>query len=573
MDKYTLVTSDDKFSKLTLNVANFPKSIIHWENLLNYLINEVSPINKSIDKRIYKLIKSTYESILTYFPYLETYHIDYALLEFKLGHLAHVHKIFKNGLFQFNNKSLLIWLEYLKFCNQVISNNKILIKKYQLAESNIGLHFYSGEFWKLYLDQLNERCISKQKYFFCLRKILELPIYHFSYFYSIWLSHIDSFNDLNDLKLIISKDELSSKLKLDFNNLSHKRKGPELIERKKIIRKFTKELYTVIQYQVLQIHSLFESKLVDNQFYSSPETLVSNSNINAWISYLNYTINLNNDSLIELNFQRSLLPLAHYDIIWLKYANWFIDYKNDLLSAKNVLEKGLTFALKKTAICKMLYSILIKLNEFDKLFDLLSLIKRSYNSHIEDADDFEMFWDNIQFLIFLHNIENKNTPSNNQKKKSRYSNSKESVSTQNEIENLNENQHQKQILPIIIFDKIMKRLSYCEKKNGQEIILSMLIQLQDKENTNLIEENIFKLIIESNWKYYLNNGSFWYLYSRLIFLDPSRSYLDKRKYCINNVWTIAKKYNDDKKNQILLKLQEFCHAYSPEDLDELEDLF
>lgn len=555
MDNFNSLISSKEFSQLTLNVTNYPKTLIHWENLIHFLTLKASPINKNLDQKIYKLLKSTYESFLTYFPCLENYYIDYALLEFKIGHFVHVHKIFNRALSFFNFNSIIIWLEYLKICNEIIIDNEKLFKKYQLAESHIGLHFYSGEFWLLYLNQFKLRSISKQKYYSLLRKILEIPQYSFTLFFSIWLKEIDNINNIKQLKLFIPKSEIDKKLSVLTTKKGKGRKltrdGPKLIYLKKILRNFTKDIYSVTQFKTIKIYSLFESKISKNLFYSSPETLINTDIIITWTKYINYTINLSNDQLTNLNFQRALLPLAHYDIFWIKYANWFIDYKNDLISAKNILKRGATLSLKKTSISKLLYSILLKLNEYDALKDLLSLIKKIYNSHIEDTDDFELFWDYIQFTIFINNL---NT-SNNNNNSSRYS--------------PNKNNDTNIILPPLIFDKIMKRLSYCETKQGQEPILSMLIQLQNKENTQLIEDNIFKIIIESNWKYYLNNGEFWYLYSRLIFINPSKSFLEKRKYLINEIWPQAKKFNPN----VIIKLQEFCTAYLPEDLDELDEIF
>ena len=149
--------------------------------------------------------------------------------------------------------------------------------------------------------------------------------------------------DLKQLSQLTSKDELLKKLKIDINYSG--RKGPYLQDAKKKLKKITKEMYMVVQYQVLEIYSIFESKIYIN-YYTSPETLVSSDEIETWIKYLDYTITLQTDSLTHLNFQRALLPLAHYDLVWIKYSKWLINSKNDLLGAKNVLLMGLKFSLK-----------------------------------------------------------------------------------------------------------------------------------------------------------------------------------------------------------------------------------
>lgn len=539
MDKFSLLTTDEKFSKLTLKVADHPKSLVHWENLLNYLITVASPLDKALDNRLYRLIQTTYESLLFHFPFLENYYIDYALFEYKLGHIAKVHKIYQHGLHTFNERSLLLWISYLKLCNEIVVNQKQLFKKYEMAEQYIGLHFFSGEFWELYLEQILERCTSKERYFIILRKVLEIPLHSFSKFFAMWLRCIDELQDLSQMSRLAPKEELLKKLKLD---ISYKgRRGPHLSEAKKLLKKFTKELYMVIQYQVLEVYSLFESNL-SVRYYSSPETLISSGEIEIWERYLDYTVKLGIDSLTHLNFQRALLPLAHYDLIWIKYAHWLIDWKDDLITAKNVLLKGLSLSLRKTAILKLSCSVLCKLNEYDLIALIMEEKGFSYSNRLEELDDFEIFWDYIQFRIFCEKSALQSRYSNNQSKT---------------------------LLPPEIFDIIMKRLSFGEAKEGQEVLLSSLIQLQNKENTKIIEEKVFKRIIELDWKYYLKNGTFWSLYCRLIFLDASRSYLEKRRYIVTNIWKQAHKFND----QISSQLQEFCQSYLPEDMDTLEDIF
>ncbi|CCD24163.1 mRNA splicing protein PRP42 NDAI_0C05040 [Naumovozyma dairenensis CBS 421] len=540
MNKYTSIITDDKFSLLTLRVTEYPKCLSHWETLISHLITKSKPINKALEPELCDLIRNTYESILFHFPYLENYHIDYALFEFKLGNISKVHKTFKQALSIFNQRSLLLWISYLKICNDIILEPKQLFKKYETAEKYIGLHFYSAEFWDLYLKQLEERCIMKNRYFIVLRKILEIPLYSYSKFYAIWLHHIDNIKDLSQLTYLVRKDELLKKFNIDVD--FRRRRGLLLLDAKTKLKKLTKELYTVTQCQVLEMFTLFESKIT-TQYYTSPENLIASDEIVIWEKYINYTINLNITNLIYLNFQRALLPLAHYDLIWIKYANWLIDKENDLPSANNILLQGLKVSLKKSNILKLLYTVLLRMNEIQKLSDILNELEKSYGNKIENTEDFSLFWDFIQFTIFL-----KNTPS-----QSRYSDATQST----------------ELLPSSIFEKIMKRLSYGDSKNGQEDILSNLIQLQTKDNTNTIEEEVFKRIIASKWDYYLNNGIFWALYSRLIFFDPSRSYLEKRKYIVSSIWKVASDYN--LKNKISLK--EFCINYLTDDIEIFEDLF
>lgn len=538
MDKYSSIVSDGNFSTLSLKAASHPKTLLHWENLLNYLIGKASPLNKSLEPGIYDLIKGTYDSMLYNFPYLENYYIDYALFEYKLGNVSRARKIYEQGLRSFNERSLHLWISYLKLCNEVVSNHKQLFKLYHRAESLIGLHFMSGEFWEMYLDQICERCLTKERYFTVLRKVIEIPLHSFSKFYALWLHCIDDITDLTQLTRIAPKEELLKRLKIDTSFQG--RKGPYLADAKKLLRKSTKELYMTVQHQVLEIYSLFESKLHIN-YYCSAETLISAEEIATWDSYLTYTINLRIDALTELNFQRALTCLAHYDCVWIKYAHWLIEYKEDLSSAKNVLLRALSLSHKKTAILKLLYSVLCKLKDHELLDFILEKEENIYATDVELTDDFELFWDFIQFRIFCAN-----------------SRLQTRFETQSD-----------ELMPPKVFDIILTRLSHGESRKGQELLLSSLLQLQSKTNTAILETKIFKHIIEADWTFYLRSGHYWYLYCKLIFFEPTRTYLEKRRYIVDQIWEKAKKYG----TAVVPKLRHFCQSYMPEDLDLLEDLF
>lgn len=538
MDKYSTIVNDANFSTLSLNAASHPKALVHWEKLLNFLITKASPLNKSLEPPICKLIRSTYESMLYNFPYLENYYVDYALFEYKLGNINKVHRIYQKGLRSFSDRSLHLWVSYLKICNEVINNHKQLFKLYEKAEGSIGLHFMSGEFWEMYLNQLHERCLTQERYFTVLRNVIEIPLHSFSMFYALWLRCIDDISDLSQLTRIAPVDELSKKLKIDIT--FEGRKGPYLAEAKKLLKKSTKELYMTVQYQVLEIYSLFEAKL-HVHYYGSMDTLIPAEEIATWDGYLDYTINLRIDALIELNFQRALTPLVHYDKVWIKYAHWLIECKEDLVSAKNVLLRALSLSHKKAAILKSLYAILCKLKDFELLEFVLGKQETLYDANVELTEDFELFWDYIQFRIFCDNSR---------------------LQTRYEAQS-------DQLVSAKALDIIIRRLSHGESKKGQELLLSSLLQLQSKTNTAVIEAKVFKYIIEADWTFYLKNGQFWYLYCKLIFFEPTRTYLEKRQYISGQIWKEAKKYGQ----VVLPKLRHFYQSYIPEDLDALEDLF
>ncbi|CCK68100.1 mRNA splicing protein PRP42 KNAG_0A04230 [Huiozyma naganishii CBS 8797] len=544
MDKYTGIITDAKFSKLALETSNFPKDLNRWERLLNFLIAASGPIDKTLEKQCYELICSTYDSMLSAFPFLENYHVDYALFEYKLGHVERTRRIFQRALSRFNNRSLLIWVFYLQICNKLDTDNKQLFAKYEVAEQYIGMHYLSCEFWEMYLHQLKSRCRSENRYMIVLRKTLELPIHDFSRFYTRWLQRIDSVRDLSELTLFAPREELAQKLKIEVDYPG--RRGPYLRECKKQLKKFTKELYMVVQYQVIEMYTLFESK-ISTQYYTSPQTLIPSDIIENWLKYLDFTEKLHVDPLTHLNYQRALLPLAHYDAVWIRYARWLIEEKCDLVTAKNVLVQGLQLCNRKTGILNHLYALLVKMNELSLLDGVLKQTEALFDNSVEVLKDFEVFWDYIQYELFLQrSVTQKN---------SRYGGADDSSN---------------EFIPGKLLGRIKAWLDLGDSRTGQTEILSMLIGLQTKGNTQVIEQVFNYLLKESAAReFYHNSSFFWRYYCLLVFHDLSKSYLERRTSLIESVWSQVPKAN----KEVVATLHDFCESYIPEEIDTLRGMF
>lgn len=524
---------DQKFSDLALQVSKSPKTLAHWEALLNHFLSISSPISKSIDEYLLELIRSTYESMLFQFPFLENYHIEYALLEYKLGNITRMHKIFENGLQCFNNRSLLLWIEYLKICNRLISDDRLLFKKYEFAESYIGLHFFSGEFWHLYLDEIKLRCKMPQHYIKVLRKIIEIPLYEYCAFYDLWLQAIEDVTDLSELRYFASDDELWKKLKI--NSQLQGRRGPHLQYSKKSLRNITKEMYLTVQYEVMEIFELFESK-ISTRFYTSPETLAPHQDVVIWFKYLDYTTKKKNGDLIKLQFQRALLPLAHYEDIWLQYSKFLVDDLNDYLGAKNILMQALTIVHKKSKVIKMLSSVMTRLGQFSELSELYDELENVFSHDIARTDDFELFIDFINFKLFLSSTISK----------SRYSGTSDNFEFSKSI-----------------FDKLVNRIEQEKNQDHQTLLLNLVNQMYERFPRHLVEKNIYQFIIENKWDSYLENGSFWYLYCSMVWFDSSQSYLLRRRYIMKKIVPLT----IDKSKEVKIQVENFLNNYLADDLE------
>lgn len=441
-----------------------------------------------------------------------------------------MHETFTTALEKHNNSSLLIWVEYLKICNEVVSNNRQLFQKYELAESFIGLHFYSGEFWEMYLEQVQLRCKTYTRYLVILRKILELPIYSYSKFYALWLDAIDNIKDLKQLAAMVPEGDLSKKFKIDVKDPG--RKGPRLQEGKKLLRKSTKELYMVVQYRVLEIYNLFEINL-KTHYYMSAEALVEHNEIETWWKYLEYSITNGIDKVTQINFQRALLPLAHYELIWLKYSFWLIQSAGDYVSAKTVLVQGLKVSHKKAKILEKLSAVMLKMSRYPELVEIFEQTKKAYDEKIEESDDFELFQDYFCFVLFMERC---------------FEAQPEATTGKIDTD------------PIKL---LMKRLSYGEHKSGQEELLHMVCQSYQRFSRKMLEEKVFRPIIDQNWTFYLNSEKFWYEYCLRVWNDQESSYLEKRRHIVSNIIPEAAKQGPSALKGLLV----FCETYLPEDLE------
>ncbi|CDO92365.1 unnamed protein product [Kluyveromyces dobzhanskii CBS 2104] len=530
---------DQKLSEYSLLVCKYPKSLHHWENLLNHILLKASPISKSINKTLLQLVRSTYESLLYQFPLVENYHVEYGLLEYKLGNFNKFHAIFENALQCFNNRSLLIWVEYLAICNKITTNDRQLFQKYAFAESYIGLHFFGAEFWHMYLNEIKLRCKTPEHYIRTLRKVIEIPLYEYASFYDLWLKSIDEVNDLSQLKFYAEDEELWKKLKIDTQLKG--RKGPHLHAAKKSLRKISKELFLVVQYEVMEIYELFESKITQ-RYYISAEDLVPRQEITVWVSYFEYIRNKKIADLIKLQFQRSVLPLAHYEHIWLQYAKFLIDDLEDYAGAKNLLIQALGYVHKRSKIISLLSWVFIRLGQISELRELYDDILTAFSNDLTNTDDFEIFIDYIHFNLFLSSANSK----------SRYSKLADNIKFSDEL-----------------LDVLLKRLSKENDCYRQYVLLNMVNEMYTRFPRAMVESKIYRHAIDNNWRCLLENPKFWYLYCSLIWFDSNNSYMHRRKRIINDIIPTALKFNE----KALSELQQFVSSYLADDIQNFTETY
>lgn len=336
---------NSKWNKISTELVQNPNNIELWKELI--LVSETidkKPITKSSTSDQITLLKTSYESFLNKFPFEFKYWIKYAIWEFKLGNTDKANEIYLRGL-NISPWCIELWIEFLKFKIETISNNidKVL-ELFEKSRGFIGFHFYSSEFYELYLGFLdnykNKENEFEIKYFILLRIILEIPIYNYSFFYKKWFDIIEN----------LSQDEKLAKDKLKYilPNDNYKIDKKLFAELKK---RFT-DAYISTQFHTFELYN-FEKKLITKN-----KKFMSVQDIHAWLGYIDYLeIKQYPNKFIELVYYRWLYKEITNEEIWLKLTDFYIYHKKF-----NHARKSLTDALRYV---NNDYKVLIKLVDLE----------------------------------------------------------------------------------------------------------------------------------------------------------------------------------------------------------------
>ncbi|OBA28517.1 hypothetical protein HANVADRAFT_47194 [Hanseniaspora valbyensis NRRL Y-1626] len=347
------IDTDLEFQKLSKTLAKKPLVLNNWEKIINHLLKNYYKNSKLEDEdekqKIIILLRDSYESMLTIFPYLENYVIEYANFELEQGNYKKFHIIYKESLRKMNNRSLLLWVSYLKTLvdkkTLLKIERKFLLHKFEDAEKYIGKHYHSQPFWNIYLLFLKKYYISNPTiYLSKLRQLLGLHIYDFAYNFRLWFKELESVNDLKQLNLFYNMK------KMEIPKLLKPREKLELMKFK--IKNIYKKMYKKIEIKVMKLYNNYELPLTvykqSNLYYTSPKIPLSPTFVQLWVNYITYAISTKDKYYTMLIFQRALISssMAHSKIVWLYYIKWLTSCK-DYTSAKEILKQSIHFTTIK----------------------------------------------------------------------------------------------------------------------------------------------------------------------------------------------------------------------------------
>ena len=361
---------DERLRSLTQALEKNATVLNNWEALVNHILKRYyhdSRFQMSHEQRfpselrstVINLLDTTYESMLEIFPYLENYVIEYANFKLEQNEIGQFHKVYQTYMKAMNNRSLLLWVMYLKIIvkrqDEFKLSTKHILHMFEKAELYIGKHFYSQPFWNLYLIFLKKTYTSNpQIYLSKLRQLIKIPIYDFAYNFKIWFKELASVSDLKQMKFFCDM----KKMNRIIPKLLKPREKLQYIKFK--VDRVYKKLYKKIEAKVMVLYNSFELPLTifkqSNQYYTPPTIPLNPSFVQTWIQYINHAMNskfgkkkvAKDKYYIMLIFQRALLSssLAHNKIIWSLYIKWLSSI-GDKKSAYEMYKQSQKFVINK----------------------------------------------------------------------------------------------------------------------------------------------------------------------------------------------------------------------------------
>lgn len=376
------MTVNEDWATTTLSLAASPHAFTQWQTLIEQTTKHLNKASPSEQRTQFRL---SYDSLLRVYPFLERYWIDYAMTEWRLGETDRCLAVFERGI-SVAPSSNLIWLKYLEWFRGIESNYDKLLVVYERAESHIGTFYHSYEFWRGYLELIETFQGKNIHWFNLLKKIIEIPIYNYAYFFQILFDEIDAVSDKTIL-LMVSETELQKKLKID-TSIDLKRLNYRDIRGK--LKKTYTDAYITTQFQSYELYQFEKGVKLE---YFVPGQMKSFQELSNWDDYLSFMELNGTTSQIRALYRRAVVPTAQYPNIWLKFADYYI-HGEKIQDAKSVLYQSLIHLSGSNIVPVQLKLVKMELSQrqYLKARDLL-LNALSKNE------------DNVELLLQLINVE------------------------------------------------------------------------------------------------------------------------------------------------------------------------
>lgn len=286
-----------------------PDDLELWKKLTRISLDKLTKASPAQDVA---LARQLYDLFLERFPLLYNYWIQYAELELRLGNTKRAELVYRRGLAGLTY-CVELWVAFLEFKMTTLTNNlEEVLDTFEMARDKIGYHYHAYEFYRLYLDFLQHYRFEKQ-YYLLLRVVLEVPLYHYLYFFKKWFDTIAKFNHLEGserdhlLTMVVPALEMDKAKRMDNKQLVM------------FLKKYFVDLYIATQFRVYEMYPL-EKELDRPYFDVAP---LSKQQLDAWDLYTTFIeLRSPSESATILAYERAVVATANYPQLWHRYLRW-----------------------------------------------------------------------------------------------------------------------------------------------------------------------------------------------------------------------------------------------------------
>lgn len=348
-----------KWTDVSIELLKDPDNFELWQQLITSAeYNDKKGISKSTPPSQLQTLRTSYDRFLAKYPFMYKYWIRFAEWEFKLTDLDAAIKIYEDA-FQHLEYCIELWVNYLQFrINTITDNVDQVLALFEKARKLIGAHFYSYEFYTLYLSFLESYATEanqfKMKYYTLLRIILDVPLYHYEYFYKKFFELISRVGSDAKVQLELQYIVPAKELQRQAKNLPQQ------------LKKTFTDAYITIQYKAYELYH-FEKRF--KRHYNDVK-LISRQQMDSWLQYFDFLQLKKYPQLyIEMNYWRYIYIAANYRESWQHFADYFIFYAKFNL-ARDVLTRGWKYLGDHRILIKLI-DLEVYLKQFQRARDLI----------------------------------------------------------------------------------------------------------------------------------------------------------------------------------------------------------
>ncbi|GEQ71698.1 hypothetical protein JCM33374_g5384 [Metschnikowia sp. JCM 33374] len=334
------------WNSISITLLKDPHDVRLWQSLVHSAESQNGLINKTSNHVEVQNLRTSYESFLERFPFYLKYWMAYALWERRLNNNDRAEIVFSRAL-QFGQHDVTLWVAYLKFKIETLTNNiGDVLQLFEAARLKIGYHYHSFEFYQLYQKFLNTYADNtnsfRKKSILLLRVMLEIPLYNYSASYDQIISFLSSpSTTIEDLSSFMHETALKALKKSSQNN-------KRLIQAD--LEKIIADAYIVNQAKSYQLFNY--EILVTSNSSSCGAASISVDQLETWDNYLNAIESTYPFDYVAQLFERSLLSTGNNSKIVIKYFN-FCFASRKFTKARNVLRKTMS-TLERNASIQLL---------------------------------------------------------------------------------------------------------------------------------------------------------------------------------------------------------------------------